>query len=60
MRLDIQKKHRFVEENYNYHFEYDEFDVAMGHPGKEVVGLELRIEIWLKEVDTHAGDFMRW
>lgn len=46
MRLEIWKKHRFVGGNYNFGHE---FDVTMGHSGKEVPGLGLRRETWFKK-----------
>lgn len=37
--------------NCAYNFGHDEFDVAMRLPGKDALVLDLRSEIWLKEVD---------
>lgn len=51
MRLEIQKKHRFVVGNCVYNFGHDEFDVAVGQRGEDVLDVGLSREIWLKETN---------
>lgn len=52
MRLEIQKKHRFVGGSYEYNFGPGGSHAAVGQPGKDVLGPGLRRGICLKGVDV--------
>lgn len=52
MRLEIQKKYRFVGGSYEYNFGFGGFYAVVGQLGKDVLGFRLRRGIRFKGVDV--------